>query len=46
MAKRSGKAGTVRHAPVSNMPKMAKDGFFHTAIEETKYRIKTPQAEV
>jgi hypothetical protein len=31
---------------VSNMAKMAKEGFFHTAIEETKYRIKTPQAEV
>jgi hypothetical protein len=29
-----------------NMAKMAKDGFSRTAIEETKYLIKKPRAEV
>jgi len=29
-----------------NMAKMAKKGFLHTAIEETKYQIMEPSAEV
>jgi len=29
-----------------NMAKMAKEGFSHSAIEETKYLIKKPRAEV
>jgi len=29
-----------------NMAKMAKEGFSHTAIEETKYVIKIPRAAV
>jgi hypothetical protein len=29
-----------------NMAKMAKDGFSHAAIVETKYLIKTPRAVV
>jgi hypothetical protein len=31
---------------VLNMAKMAKKGFSRAAIEETKYLIKTPPAEV
>jgi hypothetical protein len=31
---------------VLNMAKMAKDGFSHAAIEDTKYLIKKPCAEV
>jgi len=29
-----------------NMAKMAKEGFSHAAIEETKYLITKPRAEV
>jgi hypothetical protein len=29
-----------------NMAKMAKEGFSRTAIEETKYLVKKPHAEV